>query len=255
MKNVITFLKNETVYFLAVVLGITLIIPSLDNCMTVKAEYYLSALSLANIERNISYVVQFIPHYIPLLIIQIYFGISIYKNFCVASIYVFSRQNHRVKWAIIELFKLFIKIISFVFVYIFSALITVSLFPSVLLDAHTFKHTIIMTIILSLYSFEMIIFINLLAFYFESGVAFAIVQILNMISISVYFLSEDLHIEDSFIINYNVFYRLMVKPDLDCFELLISIGFFLIPSFILVLLIIGAVTKTEFTKYIYEGDN
>ncbi|MEE3451885.1 MAG: hypothetical protein VZR27_14555, partial [Acutalibacteraceae bacterium] len=103
MKNVIILCKDKCIYLIAVLSGIVLMLPFAGSNEPVKTEYYLCAFSFAFLEKNISYIVQFIPHFIPLFIIQFYWGISIYKNFCVASIYVFSRRNHRVKWALREL--------------------------------------------------------------------------------------------------------------------------------------------------------
>ena len=217
MKNVIILCKDKCIYLIAALSGIVLMLPVAGSNEPVKTEYYLCAFSFALLGQNISYIIQFIPHFIPLFIIQFYWGISIYKSFCVASIYVFSRRNHRVKWALREL-------------------------------------AACMLIILSLYSFEMIALINLLSFFLESGVAFAIVQIINLLSLAMYLLSVNLKIDESILMDFNLISRLMVEPDLDIWKVSFSLLYFLIPAVIISLLIVRAVKKTQFTKSIYEGD-
>ena len=84
--------------------------------------------------------------------------------------------------------------------------------------------------------------------------AFAIVQIINMLSIAVYLLSVNLKIDESIILEFNLFSRLMVEPDIHIWKVSVSLLYFLIPSVIISLLIVRAVKKTQFTKSIYEGD-
>jgi hypothetical protein len=100
----------------------------------------------------------------------------------------------------------------------------------------------------------MIALINLLAFFLESGVAFAIVQIINLLSLAMYLLSVNLKIDESIIMDFNLISRLMVEPDLDIWKVSFSLFYFLVPAVIISLLIVGAVKKTQFTKSIYEGD-
>ncbi|MEE3462324.1 MAG: hypothetical protein VZR00_10665 [Lachnospiraceae bacterium] len=84
--------------------------------------------------------------------------------------------------------------------------------------------------------------------------AFAIVQIINLLSLAMYLLSVNLKIDESIIMDFNLISRLMVEPDLDIWKVSFSLLYFLIPAVIISLLIVGAVKKTQFTKSIYEGD-
>ena len=254
MKNVIILCKDKFIYLIAVLSGIVLMLPFSGSNEAVKTEYYLCTFSFALLGQNISYIIEFIPRFIPLFIIQFYWGISIYKSFCVASIYVFSRRNHRVKWALRELLMLLLKTVIFTAAFIVPAFIMLTLSSHAVTDINTVKHAVWMLIMLSLYSFEMIALINLLAFFLESGVAFAIVQIINMLSIAMYLLSVNLKIDESIIMEFNLFSRLMVEPDFDVGKVSVSLLYFLIPSVIICLLIVRAVKKTQFTKSIYEGD-
>ena len=254
MKNVIILCKDKCIYLIAALSGIVLMLPVAGSNEPVKTEYYLCAFSFALLGQNISYIIQFIPHFIPLFIIQFYWGISIYKSFCVASIYVFSRRNHRVKWALRELLMVLLKTVIFIASVIVPAFIMTTLSTQAVTDINTVIHAACMLIILSLYSFEMIALINLLSFFLESGVAFAIVQIINLLSLAMYLLSVNLKIDETIIMDFNLISRLMVEPDLDIWKVSFSLLYFLIPAVIISLLIVGAVKKTQFTKSIYEGD-
>ena len=232
MKNVIILCKDKCIYLVAVLSGIVLMLPVAGINEPVKTEYYLCAFSFALLGQNISYIIQFIPHFI----------------------YVFSRRNHRVKWALRELLMVLLKTVIFIASVIVPAFIMTTLSTQAVTDINTVIHAVCMLIILSLYSFEMIALINLLAFFLESGVAFAIVQIINLLSLAMYLLSVNLKIDESIIMDFNLISRLMVEPDLDIWKVSFSLLYFLIPAVIISLLIVGAVKKTQFTKSIYEGD-
>ena len=167
---------------------------------------------------------------------------------------MFSRRNHRVKWALRELLMVLLKTVLFIAAVIVPAFIMIMLSTQAVTDINSVIHAVCMLILLSLYSFEMIALINLLSFFLESGVAFAIVQIINLLSLAMYLLSVNLKIDESIIMDFNLISRLMVEPDLDIWKVSFSLLYFLIPAVIISLLIVGAVKKTQFTKSIYEGD-
>lgn len=252
-KNTIVC-KSNAIYIVAILFGVVLMLPFVGDKEAIKAEQYISSLSLASLGRNISYFPQFVPRFIPLLVIQVFWGISIYKDFCVACIYIFSRRNFRTRWAIAQLMKLLFRVLIYIVIIVLSALITIMLFANVIIDQYTIGYVIWMVSIIVLYSFDTIMMINLLSFFVESGLAFAITEIINLISIAVYLFSAKLNIEDSQILKMNIFLRLMVEPESNITPHVISLMYFSISAIIIAVIAIVVISKTQFTKSCYEGD-
>ena len=255
MKNITTVCKNNQIYGVAALFGFILMLPFVGLSEPTKGEYCISSLTFATLERNISYFVQFVPVFLPLFILQVFWGIDIYKNFCVASIYVFSRRSFKMRWAAEELLKLLIRVLAFICVMTFVSLATIHSFPNIIIDESTVDYLIWTVSILTLYTYDSLLLINLLAFFLESGIAFAIVEIINMGSIAIYLLSVNLHIEeDSLPLKMNVFFRMMVNPEQELMHRMTSTGFFLVPAIIMAICVVILVYNTQFTKNYYEGD-
>lgn len=255
MKNITTVCEHNLIYGFGALFGVMLMLPFVGVSQPTRGEYCISSLTFASLERNISYFVQFVPVFLPLFILQVFMGIDIYKNFCVASIYVFSRRNFKIKWAVDELSKLLIRVLMFFCVMTLASLVTILSIPNIIVDEITIRCSIWTVSILTLYTFDSLLLINILAFFFESGIAFAIVENINMGSIAVYLLSENLHIEeDSLFLKANIIIRMMVNTEQELMQQIVSTGFFLVPAIIMAIIIVILVYKTQFTKSCFEGD-
>ena len=111
----------------------------------------------------------------PSFMIELYAGIMLYQHFCTASIYVFSRYPHRVKWYLEEVGRLGEAVCMFNVLLLAVAILTTAIRcelqadrAGVLLLAYHF-------VIHSLWIYAMTLLANLLAIYFGSSTAYALV--------------------------------------------------------------------------------
>ncbi len=117
----------------------------------------------------------FLMRLFPQFIFELYAGIMLYRHFCTASVYVFSRYPHRVKWYIREATHLGGA------VYIFQLiLLAVTIFTTVSryelqIDSAGIALTTYHFFIHSLWIYAMTLSVNLLAVYFGSSTAYSFV--------------------------------------------------------------------------------
>ena len=133
--------------------------------------------SRGSFELGFSYseLVSFVMRLFPAFIFELYAGIMLYRHFCTASIYVFSRYPHRVKWYIGEACHLGGTVCIFqILLLAIAILIAVGRYELqidhagiVLTAYHFFIH--------SLWVYIMALSVNLLATYFGSSTAYAAV--------------------------------------------------------------------------------
>lgn len=119
----------------------------------------------------------------PEFMIELFAGIMLYRHFCTASIYVFSRYPHRVKWYLGEVGRLCGTICIFNMLLLTAAISTTAFRYELLTDNagilllayHFFIH--------SLWIYVMTLSVNLLAVYFGSSTAYAWVISVQLVCI------------------------------------------------------------------------
>lgn len=119
----------------------------------------------------------------PEFMIELYAGIMLYRHFCTASIYVFSRYPHRVKWYLGEAGRLWGTVCMFNVLLLTAAILTTAIRYELLADSagillltyHFFIH--------SLWIYVMTLSVNLLAVYFGSSTAYAWVISVQLVCI------------------------------------------------------------------------
>lgn len=119
----------------------------------------------------------------PEFMIELFAGIMLYRHFCTASIYVFSRYPHRVKWYLGEVGRLWGTICIFNMLLLTAAISTTAFRYELLADNagilllayHFFIH--------SLWIYVMTLSVNLLAVYFGSSTAYAWVISVQLVCI------------------------------------------------------------------------
>lgn len=130
-----------------------------------------------------SELASFVMRLFPAFIFELYAGIMLYQHFCTASIYVFSRYPHRVKWYIGEACHLGSTVCVFhILLLAVAILITAGRFELqidhagiVLMAYHFF--------IYSLWVYIMALSVNLLAMHFGSSTAYAVVISVQLVCI------------------------------------------------------------------------
>lgn len=141
---------------------------------------------------SVSELVSFFMRMAPAWIFEVYMGIELYRHFCTASIYVFSRCTNRMKWYQRELVSLGRKVLRFqavllCFVIVVTALryqVQFDFAGMVLLLYHFFLH--------SLWLWAGTILINLLALRVGSSMSFTIVMMMQMLCVALWGLNERL---------------------------------------------------------------
>lgn len=93
---------------IAVVLGIVYVGIGLMKIDNIKMSEILLANTMSGVEFYPQYISTFSFEYIPIFVFQILFATNIYKHFCSASIYFFSRNANRIKWYLKEVTNIYI---------------------------------------------------------------------------------------------------------------------------------------------------
>lgn len=141
---------------------------------------------------EVDYYPQYIPAitywYMPLMLYQIFFGTYIYRHFCSASIYFFSRNCSRTKWFIKESGKLYLFGTAYLILMIISGTLITSIFVPVIYDSLAFPILIYYILIYSVFLFVSAISINILAILFGSNTGFIIVESIYIFGMAVFVL-------------------------------------------------------------------
>lgn len=146
--------------------------------------------SRGEFELGFSYteLMEFVMRLFPAFIFELYAGIMIYRNFCTASVYIFSRCPYRVRWYVGEICKMIISIAIFYVVLLITVSIVTEFRYDIVLDNYGIEIMIYHYLIHTLWTYIMVIMVNILAIYFGSSTAYAIIvsfQILNVVILNI----------------------------------------------------------------------
>lgn len=144
---------------------------------------------------------QYIPiityWYLPLLIFQIFYGTYIYRHFCSASVYFFSRHCSRTLWFLKETGVLYLFGLAYLIVMILSGAFITNFFSSVSADTTSWILACYYLLIHSLFLLVTTLGINILAIVFTSNVGFIVTEgiiLFSMVSFALlgeYFIPQD----------------------------------------------------------------
>ena len=129
---------------------------------------------------------EILTRFLPLLLFQIFYGTMIYRHFCTASIYYFSRKTKRVRWFLPECGILFLYALAYSAVLLFSGIGIVAAFGKLRWDPGFLPLMVYYLLIYSLFLFFTTLAINLLSILVTGSAAFIIVEAVNLICIAVY---------------------------------------------------------------------
>lgn len=122
---------------------------------------------------------------LPFLVFQAYMGTMLYRNYCTASVYVFSRIPKRLVWYRREVVALGVECLAYQLLVVLAAVV-VSMRLPVILDGQGVELLIYRVAIWSMWTFACTLGINLLAIRFDSSIAFAVVGGVQAVFISLF---------------------------------------------------------------------
>lgn len=133
---------------------------------------------------SMSELVSLIMRMIPYYIFEIYFGISLYRQFCTASIYVFSRYPKRLHWYFKEISVLAICIYIFQIVLLSTVILITVLRYQLIIDNTGTGLLLYHLILYSTWLLATTLSVNLLAIWIGSGASF-----LTIVGIQIIFIT------------------------------------------------------------------
>lgn len=119
----------------------------------------------------------------PAFVFEMYAGIMLYRHFCTASIYVFSRCPHRIKWYAVEILNLLWAVFIFNILLMAAAVLASVCRYEVHIDGAGIRLLIYHFLIHSLWTYTAALLVNLAAIHFGSGTGYAAVTFMQLIFI------------------------------------------------------------------------
>nr|WP_243126334.1 hypothetical protein [Acetivibrio ethanolgignens] len=119
----------------------------------------------------------------PEFIFELYAGIMLYRHFCTASIYIFSRYPHRVRWYIGEVSYLGGAVCIFNMLLLAVTILTTASRYGLQIDSAGIVLMAYHLLIHSLWMYGMTLSVNLLAIYLGSSTAYALVISVQLVCI------------------------------------------------------------------------
>lgn len=167
-----------------VFLSVTYINPYGGKITLSEAVLQLSG-SRGNFALGFSYqeLISFTMRLLPAFIFEAYAGILLYRHFCTASIYVFSRYPHRVKWYLGEVFHLSGAVCGFNLLLLVTAMLTAAIRWELEIDRAGIVLTGYHFLIYSAWAYIMALLVNLSAVYFGSSTAYASMVSIQLVCI------------------------------------------------------------------------
>ncbi|MGN0142675.1 MAG: hypothetical protein ACI4AD_10640 [Roseburia sp.] len=147
-------------------------------------------------------LISFAMRLIPYFVFESYMGISLYRHFCTASIYVFSRYPNRVKWYWKEIFFMIISTAIFEFLLLVSTLMVSMMRCQITVD---WAGILLMLYHFFIYTFwicKMVAIINLLALWLGSSTSFALTMGVQMVEITLLGINNFIQ-QEGLLLKYN----------------------------------------------------
>lgn len=130
-----------------------------------------------------SELASFVMRLFPEFIFELYAGIMLYRHFCTASIYIFSRYPHRVRWYIGEVSHLGGAVCIFNMLLLAVTILTTASRYGLQIDSAGIVLMAYHLLIHSLWMYGMTLSVNLLAIYLGSSTAYALVISVQLVCI------------------------------------------------------------------------
>ena len=134
---------------------------------------------------NFDYLYQFAVRMALFIAFNLIFGVYIYKNFCTASVYVFSRNSNRTWWFLKQCMHVaFYGIVYMLLNLTGTLVITMIMHVTIKIDSGAWQLLTLYFLIYTLWLYIKTILINVLAMYTNSASSFAVVSGIQLLLIS-----------------------------------------------------------------------
>ena len=213
----------------------------------------VSLFGMREIECYVQFLYDIAYWYIPLLFFQALYGTYVYRHFCTASIYFFSRYTKRTGWFFRESCALYFMGIIYLIMMLVAAIMCSVLVSKVIIDEYFLKIFLYYVGIYSLYLFATTMGINIVAILFNSNSGFLIVEGMNLFSITLFALVGNFCAPDGvvlekyeWILKINPFYYLVFGMKIQESDYLISLALFMGLAMVIWLLGCNVINKRDF---------
>ena len=129
-------------------------------------------------------LLSFAMRLMPFFVLECYMGIAVYRHFCTASIYVFSRYPNRRKWYWREMISVGGEIMIFQGVLLFITILISMARYQVVVDKEGIILAVYYYIIYAVWVYKITVIINLAALWLGSSTSYAVVLGVQMIEIT-----------------------------------------------------------------------
>lgn len=129
-------------------------------------------------------LVSFAMRMIPSYLFEMYFGIALYRHFCTASIYVFSRYPRRVRWYFGELFYVGGSACLFEFLLLGTSILVTIVRYRLIVDQAGILLTVYHFLIYSIWTYSLTVIVNILALWNGSSKAYMVVAGIQIVCVS-----------------------------------------------------------------------
>lgn len=169
-----------------IVSGILCIYSYMIRNDSVNASQITFYLALGLVDWFPAYMEQTTQFFIPFLLFQILFGTYIYRHFCSAGIYFFSRKKNRESWFIKETGKLYLFVLLYICLFILSGIISTMVVCHVHFDNTALIIIGYYLLIYSMFLFAFTLMINIIAIIAGSRIGFIITASVEILGIGLF---------------------------------------------------------------------
>lgn len=179
-------MKKLWLCFIGVVFGLFCYIEGNDMITTLKLSEIAQYPAFLSADCRPEFLINITHWFMPLLVFQMIYGVYIYRHFCSASIYFFSRNINRKKWFLKESVKLYFCSLLYLLCMIATGILVKSFVYELVWDMEGIIIIIYYLAIHSFYLFAATLAINILSIKFNSSIGFVSVMSVNIFGISLY---------------------------------------------------------------------
>ncbi len=173
----------------------------------------VTQLSGSQLEFHAVAILGFAMRLTPMLVLEMFLGIELYRHFCVASVFVFSRCTNRQRWYWREILSVGGQVFLFQVVSMTAVIVTSGVKLDVEWDIMGMVLCFYHLLLFSLWSMAMAVLVNVLALKFGSSISFLVVMMLQAAGTALLWLGsmfEDGTLEQAAVLIWNPMARLVL---------------------------------------------
>lgn len=151
---------------------------------TLSLVQMLCAISGGHMEMRFERIFGFTVQLLPAILISAILGTELYRHFCTAGVYVFTRQPNRVGWYARESLCILLSVLLFQAVYLLACTLTCALRWQITFSVQGLKLVAFHLCVHTLWLYALILLINILAICFGSDYGFLVAMGLAAVQVS-----------------------------------------------------------------------